>query len=72
MTMQEPGSAELMTWLHDQIAQLKTQMSRMQQQHDQIQASLADVNDSLHDAESKVREMTARTIGLPVMQEQMR
>jgi chromosome segregation ATPase len=72
MTTHEPGSADLMTWLHDQIAQLKTQMSRMQQQHDQVQAAVADVNDGLHDAEAKLRELSSRTIGVPTMQEQMR
>ena len=58
MTMQEPQSEpraanDVISWLHDQIAQLKTQMSRMQQQNDQAQAAIADTNDSMRDARSE-------------------
>lgn len=77
MTTQEPHSEpraanDVIGWLHDQIAQLKTQMSRMQQQNDQVQAALGDTNDSMHDLEAKVREMAAKTLGLPTMQDQLR
>jgi len=77
MTMQEPQSEpraanDIISWLHDQIAQLKTQMSRMQQQNDQAQAAIADSNDSMRDLEAKVREMAAKTLGLPTMQDQLR
>ena len=42
------------------------------QTSDQIQAAVLDVNEKLRDAEGRLREMTARTIGLPAMQEQLR
>lgn len=83
MTMHEPqpygpsgsdphASADLMTWLHDQISQLKTHIGRMQQQNDQTQAAIVDINEAVRDAETKLREMAARTMGLPTMQEQIR
>jgi len=77
MTMQDPqsetrGSVEIVNWLQDQFGQFKTQVGRMQQQHDQMQAAVLDVNEKLRDAEGRLREMTARTIGLPSMQEQLR
>lgn len=76
MTMQEPSERlvgqDLVTWLHDQVGALKAQLARMQQQSDQGQAALLDVNEKLRDAEAHIREITARTIGLPTMQEQVR
>src|SRR5438105_15666397 len=47
-------------------------MGRVQQQSEQLQASMLDVNEKLRDAEGRIREMTTRTIGLPTMQEQLR
>ncbi|MEX2247084.1 MAG: hypothetical protein WEC75_10390 [Dehalococcoidia bacterium] len=77
MTTQEPMSDaratyEVVAWLQDQFGQFKTAFSRMQQQNDQLQAALLDVNEKLRDAEGRLREMTARTLGLPTMQEQLR
>ncbi len=67
----QPGQ-ELTGWLHEQVGALRAQMSRMAQQGDQLQAALLDVNEKLRDAEARLREMTARTMGLPVMQDQVR
>src|SRR4029079_12166722 len=39
---------------------------------DQLQAALLDVNEKLRDAETRLREVTSRTLGVPVMQEQLR
>src|SRR5574338_320946 len=77
MTMPERAgevraSAELMSWLQEQVGQLKTQLGRLQQQNDQLQGAIIDINDALHETEAKMREMAARTIGLPTMQEQLR
>ncbi len=77
MTMQDPQSEirtgqELINWLHDQMGQLKTQIGRLQQQNDQMQAATLDLNERLRDAEGKLREMAAKTIGLPTVQEQLR
>jgi chromosome segregation ATPase len=47
-------------------------MGRIEQQADQSQAAMLDVNEKLRDAEGKLRELTAKTLGLPVMQEQVR
>jgi chromosome segregation protein len=44
----------------------------MQQQHEQGQAAILDLNEKLRDSESRVREVTARTMGVPIMQEQVR
>ncbi|MHB8377834.1 MAG: hypothetical protein ACYDEB_12895 [Dehalococcoidia bacterium] len=66
------ASADLITWLHDQIAQLKTQIGRMQQQNDQAQAAIVDINEAVRDGEGKLREMAAKTMGLPTMQDQLR
>lgn len=66
-----PGQ-DLVGWLHEQVGALKTQISRIAQQGDQLQAALLDVNEKLRDSESRIRETTARTIGLPVMQDQVR
>lgn len=66
-----PGQ-DLVGWLHDQVGALKAQLSRMAQQGDQLQAALLDVNEKLRDSEARLREMTARTMGLPVMQDQVR
>lgn len=67
-----PTGADLVNWLHDQVGAIKAQMGRIQQQHDQWQAAILDVNDKLRDADGRMREMTARTQGLPTMQEQVR
>ncbi len=77
MTMQDPQSEErtqgtVVVWLQDQVGGLKTQLSRMQQQNDQVQAAILDVNEKLRDAEVRLRELSAKTIGLPTMQEQLR
>jgi len=77
MTMQDPQSErlagqELVTWLHDQVGAIKAQLARTQQQGDQGQAALLDLNEKLRDAEARIREITARTLGLPAMQEQVR
>jgi chromosome segregation ATPase len=77
MTMHDPQHdaktpVEMMGWLQDQLVQLKTQQGRTQQQGDQLQAAVLDVNEKLREAENKLRELTAKTIGLPTMQEQLR
>lgn len=69
---QIPAGQDLVGWLHEQVGSLKAQIGRVTQQGDQLQAALLDVNEKLRDSESKVREMTARTLGLPVMQDQVR
>jgi chromosome segregation ATPase len=76
MTMQDPSEIsagqDTLNWLQDQINQLRGHVGRLNQQNDQMAAAMLDVNEKLRDAEGKLREMTARTIGLPVMQDQMR
>jgi chromosome segregation ATPase len=77
MTMHDPQSEsrtgqELVGWLQDQVGALKAQYGRLQQQGDQTQAAILDVNEKTRDAEAKLREIGARTVGLPTMQEQMR
>lgn len=77
MTMSDPqsearGSVDALNWLQDQVAQLKTAIVRMQQQNDQVQAATLDVNEKLRDAESHLREMSAKAVGLPAMQDQLR
>jgi chromosome segregation ATPase len=67
-----PTGPDLVTWLHDQVGGIKAHLGRMQQQGDQVQAAILDVNEKLRDAEGKIREITAKTMGLPTMQEQMR
>jgi chromosome segregation ATPase len=66
-----PG-ADAVAWLHEQVTQLKTQVGRMTQQGDQTQAAILDVNEKLRDAEARLREIGAKTVGLPVMQDQLR
>ena len=77
MTMSDPqgearGSMDAVIWLQDQVTQLKTAVVRMQQQNDQVQAATLDVNEKLRDAESRLREMSAKAVGLPAMQDQLR
>lgn len=76
MTMYEPTNArtgaELVTWLDEQVAALKAQLGRLQQQGEQTQAALLDLNESVRDGETKLRDLTSRTIGVPAMQEQVR
>jgi chromosome segregation ATPase len=77
MTMQDPQSEartgqDALNWLQDQVVQLRTLSGRLQQQNDQLQAAMLDVNDKLRDADGRLREMTARTLGIPNMQEQLR
>lgn len=76
MTMQDRADDTLpggqTHWLQDQVGQLKAQFSRIQQQGEQVQAALIDVNEKMRDAEGRLRELGARTIGLPSMQEQLR
>jgi chromosome segregation ATPase len=63
---------DLVGWLHDQVGAIKAHLARMQQQGDQIQAAMVDVNEKLRENEGKLREVSARTLGLPVMQDQVR
>jgi chromosome segregation ATPase len=63
---------EAINWLQDQVGQLRSQVGRMQQQGDQIHGAIVDINDKLRDAEGRLRELGAKTIGLPTMQEQLR
>ena len=75
MTMYEPqGDARVdaLNWLQDQVSQLKAGAGRLQQQGEQTQAAVLDINENLRDAESRLRETSARSIGLPAMQEQLR
>ena len=77
MTMQEPlgetrPTIDTMNWLQDQVGQLRAQVGRLAQQGDQAQAAVLDINEKLRDAETRLREVGARTIGLPTMQEQLR
>lgn len=77
MTMNDPqnearSGVDAIGWLQDQVTQLKTGLVRMQQQNDQVQAATLDVNEKLRDAEARLREVTAKTVGLPTMQDQLR
>src|SRR5262245_57401883 len=76
MTMSDPQDARTTAdgaaWLHEQVTQLKTQLGRLAQTSDQTQAAVLDVNEKLRDVEGRQREITARTMGLPQMQEQLR
>lgn len=77
MTMHDPGSEsrtvhETVSWLEDQVAQIRQQAGRLQQQGDQSQAAILDVNEKLRDADGRLRELGARTLGLPTMQDQLR
>ena len=76
MTMFDPQSqtkpGDLVAWLQDQVGALKAHIGRLQQQGDQIAAAVVDVNEKLRDNEARVREVTSKTLGLPVMQEQVR
>lgn len=59
-------------WVQDQVVAMKAQIGRLTQANDQLQAAVLDLNEKLRDSEGRVREMTARTLGLPGMQEQIR
>jgi len=59
-------------WMIDEINQLKAQVGRLHQQGDQTQAALVDLNESVRDVEGRIREILAKTMGLPAFQEQMR
>jgi chromosome segregation ATPase len=78
MTMHDPqseeraGSQDVVHWLQDQVGQIRAQLGRTQQQGDQIQAAILDVNEKLRDADGRLRELSAKTVGVPVMQDQMR
>jgi len=63
---------EALNWLQDQVGQLRSQMGRIQQQGEQVHAAMIDINDKLRDAEGRLRELGAKTVGLPTMQEQLR
>jgi chromosome segregation ATPase len=67
----KPGQ-DLAGWLQEQIGALKAQLGRLNQQGDQLQAALLDLNEKHRDGEARIREITSRTIGLPVMQDQLR
>lgn len=69
---QERAGSDVVGWLQDQVGQLRAQLGRTQQQGDQIQAAILDVNEKLRDAEGRLRELSARTVGVPTMQEQLR
>ena len=77
MTTLDPRSdtqpvQESISWLYNQVNDLKGQIARFQQQGEQTQAAVLDVNEKLRDAEGRIREIVAKTMGLPTMQEQMR
>lgn len=77
MTMNDPQSEQRtgqdqLGWMQDQLMAIKTQIGRLQQQGDQLQATVLDVNEKMREAESHVREISAKAIGLPGMQEQLR
>lgn len=78
MTMFDPKSdaiptgQDLTVWLHDQVSAIRASMGRMQQQGEQTQAAILDVNEKLRDAEGRIRELAAKTMGLPVMHDQVR
>ena len=77
MTMNDPqnearGGVDAVNWLQDEVMQLKTAVVRMQQQNDQVQAATLDVNEKLRDAETRLREIGVKTVGLPIMQDQLR
>ena len=77
MTMNDPqnearSAPDAINWLQDQVTQLKTAVVRMQQQNDQTQAATLDVNEKVRDAEARLREILAKTLGLPTMQDQLR
>ncbi len=76
MSMNDPlevhPQAEVLNWLQDQVGQLRAHVGRMSQQGDQIQAAILDLNEKQRDAEGRLREFAARTVGLPTMQEQLR
>lgn len=59
-------------WVQDQVVAMKAMIGRLTQANDQIQAAVLDLNEKLRDSEGRLREMTARTLGLPGMQEQLR
>jgi chromosome segregation ATPase len=63
---------DLVGWLHEQVGALKAQIARMAQQGDQVQAALLDLNEKHRDSEARLREMSSRTMGLPIMQDQVR
>lgn len=63
---------DLVAWLHDQVGALKAHMARLQQQGEQSHAALLDVNEKLRDSEGRLRELSSKTMGLPVMQDQVR
>jgi chromosome segregation ATPase len=76
MTMQDPQERRAgpgaVNWLHDQVGQLKTQLGRLQQQNDQLQALVLDLGEKLRSAEGDMRELSAKAIALPTMHEQLR
>ncbi len=63
---------ELVGWLDEQVGALKAHIGRIQQQGDQLQAAMLDLNEKHRDGEGRLREVTSRTMGLPVMQDQVR
>ena len=72
MSMNDPlevhPAAEILNWLQDQVGQLRAQVGRIGQQGDQVQAAILDLNEKQRDAEGRMREFAARTVGLPTMQ----
>lgn len=76
MSMNDPlevqPTGDILNWLQDQVGQLRAQVGRFSQQGDQVQAAILDLNEKQRDTEGRLRELAARTVGLPTMQEQMR
>lgn len=77
MTMSDPHNdaargQDQAGWAQDQLVAVKTQLGRMTQQGDQLQAAVLDINEKLRDNEARIREITAKTMGLPTMAEQLR
>ncbi len=69
---QPQSPQDLVGWLHEQVGALKAHISRIQQQGDQIQAAMLDLNEKHRDGEGRLREMASKTMGLGVMQDQVR
>jgi chromosome segregation ATPase len=59
-------------WLNEQLGAVKAQLGRAAQQSEQLQAAILDLNEKIRDNDAKVREITSRTMGLPIMQDQVR
>lgn len=67
-----PSGGDLVGWLSEQVGALKAAIGRIQQQGDQLQAALLDLNEKHRDGEGRLREIASKTMGLGVMQDQVR